>query len=129
MKSFKILFSILLLTFIATSCSSDGPLANVKYQIVGLDSSILQIKYNGSTEVVTVLNPNNFANGSDSKKIPIDILPFQTKLEVTVNNTTTITKHYSLAIYVDNILKTTYNLDVPANTTSTGTAEYTIYAE
>ncbi len=83
MKRLKILFSVLLLAIVFSSCESDdNRLATVKYQIIGLDSSITLIKYNGSESVVTVTNANNFADGSDSKTIPVNFLPFETKLEV-----------------------------------------------
>ena len=129
MKSLKILFSILLLAVVFSSCSNDdNRLATVKYQIVGLDSSISQIKYNGSTSAITIINPNDFADGSDTKKIPINFLPFLTKLEVTATNTTSAVKHYVLAIYVDNVSSASYNLDVPANSTASGETSFNILA-
>lgn len=131
MKSLKTLFSVLLLCAVFSSCTSDDTtLATIKYQVAGLDSYITKIKYNGSTSEVTVTDPNKFANGSDTKKVPTSFLPFQAKIAVDVNNTTASAKHYTLVIYVNGVAKDSYDFDVPANSmASSGNVIYTVLAE
>lgn len=129
MKSLKILFSVLLLAVVFSSCESDdGSLATVKYQITNIDNSITRIKYNGPTSVITVIDQSKFADGGDSKKFGINFKPFEAKLEVDATNTTAAAKHYVLVIYVNNEQKASYNFDVAPNSSSNGTVTHTITA-
>lgn len=130
MKSLKILFSILFLTFITISCGvDDDPLASVKYQIVGLDTSVTQIKYDVLGGTVDVSNTNEFGGGSDSRTLSINILPFTAHLEAAVNNNTATAKNYDLIIYVDGVAKANYTLNVPANSIGTGEVEFVVEAD
>ncbi len=130
MKSLKILFSILVLAVITISCGAeDDPLASVKYQIVGLDTSVTQIKYDVLGGTVDVSNTNEFGGGSDSRTVAINILPFTAHLEAAVNNNTATAKNYDLIIYVDGVAKANYNLNVPANSIGTGEVEFVVEAD
>lgn len=126
MKKLKVLFSIFLFATLITSCESDDPLASVKYQIVGFDNSISQIKYNVIGGTIDVTDRNDFGNGSDSRKLSINILPFTARLQVTAGNATTVNKTYQLKIFVDGNQKGNYDLIVPAESSATGSIEYVV---
>lgn len=131
MKTLKVLFSALLLAAFTISCSSDDDNSTkVKYQIVGIDNAITEIKYkkaNGSTETLT--DYTDFAGNGDSKTISINNFPFTADLEVTVNNTTNTTKTYSLAIFVDGEVEDLTAFSVPAMSTATGEVDLLIATE
>lgn len=129
MKNLKVLFSVFMFTFLAISCTNDDPLAKVKYKINGFDSSITQIKYNVFGGTVTVADPQDFANGGDSRTQDINVLPFDAKLQVAASNTTASDKTYNLIIYVDGVSKANFNLVVPANSTASGEVLYTVEAD
>lgn len=129
MKILKSLFSLLLLAVVFSSCESDDPLAKVKYQIVGYDNSITQIKYKAAADItVTLTDANDFGNGKDSKTLDINILPMDAKLEVAANNPTNSVKHYILKIFVQNQEKASYNLDIPSMSSASGSVSYTVPA-
>ncbi len=125
MKNLKFLFSILVVTFLISSCSSDDDnnSIKVKYQISGIDNSIVEIKYtkaNGETQILSEFG--QFAGGGDTKTISVskNDLPFNANLTVTFSNTTNATKQYVLAIYGAEEFPTTNQVPVPANSTVTG---------
>ncbi|MGV3695647.1 hypothetical protein [Flavobacterium sp.] len=128
MKSLKIFACFVLFFTILTSCTNDDPLAKVKYQINGYDASVSQIKYAVLGGTVTTTDPDEFGNGSDTRKLDINILPFTAKLEVAVNNNTPTNKEYNLIIYVDGVAKASYDLDVPAMGAASGLVEYVVEA-
>lgn len=129
MKSLKTVLSLLLVTILISSCTNDDPLARVKYTINGYDSYITQIKYDVIGGTVNVEQPDDFGNGSDSRSLSINILPFDAKLEVSVNNPTTTNKIYNLIIYVDGVAKATYDLNVAASSSAIGEVAYTVEAD
>ena len=129
MKNLKVLFSVFAFTILTISCTNDDPLASVKYQINGFDSSVTQIKYDVFGGTITVADPQDFANGGDTRKLDINVLPFDAKLQVAANNTTANNKVYNLIIYVDGVAKANFDLNVPANSTASGVVEYTVEAE
>lgn len=131
MKNLKFLFSILLLTFFMSSCSSDDDSNSikVKYEISGIDNSIIEIKYtkaNGETQIISDFG--QFAAGGETKTISVskNDLPFNANLNVTFINTTNATKQYVLAIYGTEELPTINEVLVPANSTITGQVAKTI---
>lgn len=128
MKTLKNLFAMLVMASTVISCSgsSDTNTTKVKYQIGGIDNFITQIKYtNGNVSTVTVTNINNFGGGTDTKITSVN-RPFIANLEVTVNNTSSSSKYYTLSIYVDDILYKAVGLTVPPNAISTGVANYIV---
>lgn len=131
MKNLKILFSVLALAVIASSCSSDSDNSTkVKYQIVDIDNSITQIKYKkGDGSTVTLTDYADFAGGGDSKTISVNDLPFTASMEVTAQNTTSQTKIYTLAIYVDGEGVDLQGMSVPPNATSTGVIDFVVQSE
>lgn len=129
MKSIKALFSLFLFTILISSCTNDDPLAKVKYQINGLDSSITQIKYDAIGGTVNVTSINQFGGSGDSKTLNINLLPFTAKLEVAANNTTGTAKIYNLIIYVDGVAKASYDLNVAANSVASGQVQYIVEAD
>ncbi|WP_284651574.1 hypothetical protein [Flavobacterium terrisoli] len=131
MKTLKILFSVLLLSVFVTSCSSDDDNSTkVKYEIVGLDSSVTEIKYKkGNGSVVTLNNFEDFAGGNSSKTVSVSDYPFTANLEVTANNTSSSTKTYTLAITVNGVPEDFTPLVVPANSTATAVVDFVIETE
>lgn len=128
MRTLKNLFSVLILATFVISCSSsgDGNTTKVKYQISGIDNLITQIKYTkGNVTTVIVTNYNNFGGGTDSKTTSVN-RPFIANLEVTVNNTSSSSRYYTLSIYVDDMLYHATGLTVPPGTISTGVANYVV---
>lgn len=125
MKKLKVLFPILLMAILITSCQNDDPLASVKYQIVGFDNSISQIKYNDFNGTsVDVTNLNNFRDGA--KKLSVNTLPFTAKLQITVGNATDVNKSYQLKIFVNGKEKANSNLTVQAESSATGAVEFVV---
>lgn len=131
MKTLKILFSVLLVSVFTVSCSSDDDNSTkVKYEIVGLDNSVTEIKYkkgNGSIETVTDFEA--FANGGSTKTVSVSTFPFTADLEVTVNNTTSNNKTYTLVIYVNGASTAFTPFVVPANATVTNDVEFLIESD
>ncbi len=131
MKNLKILFSVILLSAFVISCSNDDDNSTkVKYEIVGIDNSITEIKYkkgNGSVETLTDFE--DFAGGNDSRTVSVSDYPFTASLEVTVNNTSLSSKTYTLAISVDGNPEDFTPLVVPANSTATATVDFLIETE
>ena len=131
MKTLKILFSVFAFSIFAFSCSSDDDNSTkVKYEIVGLDNTVTEIKYkkgNGSIETVTDFEA--FAGGGDSKTVSVSTFPFDADLEVTVNNVTSASKTYTLVIYVDGEAMDFTPFVVPANATVTSTVDFLIESD
>ncbi len=130
MQSVKKLFSVLLLAVIVSACSNDDPLARVKYQISGLDSSVAEIRYRNEVGATAVLTTNGditiFAGGGDSKSINVNFTPFEANLKITVNNTSTSNKEYILKIYEDGEVKATKNYSAPASAISSEEVLFTV---
>ena len=130
MKNLKILFSVLLLSIFALSCSSDSSGGTkVKYQINGIDDTITQVNYkNGDGNIISA-TANQFGGNSDSKtvKVPDSELPFTAQMNISANNTTATVKHYDLLIYVNGEVKAETNFSAPPNaTSSSGTVSFII---
>ncbi len=115
MKTLKILFSVCLFSIFAVSCSDDeNNSTKVKYEIVGLDNTVTQIKY---------------TKGNGSKTVSVTTYPFTANLEVTVNNVTSASKTYTLVIYVDGESVDFTPFVVPANTTVTSDVDFLIESD
>lgn len=131
MKNLKSLFSVVLLSVFALSCSSDDDNSTkVKYEIIGLDNTVTQVQYkkgNGSIETVT--NFEDFAGGNESKTVSVSTYPFTADLEVTVNNITAASKNYTLIIYVNGEAMDFTPFVVPANTIATGSVDFLIESD
>ncbi len=129
MKSVKFLFPILLLALVISSCSSSSSSnsTKVKYQISGLDNSVVNIRfYDAAGSLNELTDYTQFGGGGDSKTISLTSKPFDALLQVGVNNTGATVKTYVLVIYVDNVVKSSYNLSVPASTNTSGLVEFTV---
>ncbi len=131
MKNLKTLFSVVLLSVFAFSCSSDDDNSTkVKYEIVGLDNLVTEIKYKkGNGSVETVNDFEDFAGGNDSKTVSVSDYPFTATLEVTANNTSSSTKTYTLAITVNGTPEDFTPLVVPANSTVTAVVDFVVETE
>ena len=128
MKNLKILFSVLVLSVFVISCSNDDDNSTkVKYEISGIDSSVTQIKYKkGNGSVVTI---TDFEEFGDSKTVSVTDYPFTANLEVTVNNTTSASKAYTLIVNVDGEPADFTPFVVPANATATGVVDFVVETE
>ncbi len=115
------------LVSLACSKSSTGT-ANtftVEYSISPASAFFTQITYtdqNGQT--VSVPDLSTFSGGT--KDLSVSTKPFDAKISTTMNNTTSATIAYVLAILVDGQVRAVTNGSAPANTSSTTSAEYVV---
>lgn len=127
MKAFKVTLFIFFISLFASSCTNDDPLAKVKYQITGLDSSVAEIRYNNALGGVTIITDfNKFSGGKDSKTLSVNFIPFDSYLKVSVNNTSSSIKNYTLVIYVDGVNKASTPLNAAPNSITTAELNYTV---
>ena len=123
MKAIKFLL-ILSLVIILQSCSQDKSetsqsATEIKYQILGLDNAISNIKYkDANSNLIEVTDYNQFNNGLDNKTISITTKPFNATMEVNVDNITTSTKVYNLFIYENNVVKAQSTFNIQPMSTS-----------
>jgi hypothetical protein len=131
MKNLKSLFSIFLLAIFVISCSSDSDNSpKVKYQIAEIDNAITEIRYtksNGDTQILD--DYTDFAGSGDSKTVSASDIPFEAKLQITVNNTTPNAKTYTLVIYVDGEVADFTPMSVPPMSITTGQVDYIVELE
>ena len=101
MKAVKVILLIFYMSLFASSCTNDEPLAKVKYQIIGLDSSVAEIRYINALGGTTIITDyTKFSGGKDSKTLSVNFIPFDSFIKVSVNNSTSTIKNYNLVIYV-----------------------------
>lgn len=127
MKAVKFILFFFCISLIASSCTNDEPLAKVKYQITGLDSSVAEIRYKNAMGAITVITDfNKFSGGNDSKTISVNFIPFESYLKVSVNNTSSSIKNYNLVINVGGVNKATTSLIAAPTSITTAELNYTV---
>lgn len=127
MKAVKVILFIFCMSLFATSCTNDEPLAKVKYQITGLDSSVAEIRYKNALGGTTIITDfNKFSNGKDSKTLSVNFIPFDSYIKVSVNNSTSTIKNYNLVIYVDGVNKATTPLNAAPTSITTAELNYLV---
>jgi len=127
MKAVKVILFIFCMSLFASSCTNDEPLAKVKYQITGLDSSVAEIRYTNALGGTTIITDfNKFSGGKDSKTLSVNFIPFDSYIQVSVNNSTSTIKNYILVIYVNGVVKASSSLVAPPTSITTGEVNFTV---
>ena len=126
----KALFLVLLVAIMGIACKKDSESmpttsTTVEYRITPMNNSFTKISFtdaNGSSVVIT--DPAQFAGGS--KTVSVTSKPFRAKMETQVVNTAVTPVQFTLAILVSGEVKATQPASVPASSSSTNSAEYTV---
>lgn len=126
----RALLVVFLIAVMGIACKKDSESTpatstTVEYRITPMNNSFTKISFtdaNGGSVVIT--DPAQFASGK--KTVSVTSKPFHAKIETQVVNTALTPVQFTLTILVNGEVKITQPASVPASSSSTNVAEYTV---